>query len=117
MGLCKVPLALVLLFVSVCVQSEAQLLANIKSFLSNVPTFGSKDVPKFSTDGQYVPSRMSHNKQIGRVCIKIRHDGLMSGGEHRLCPLLTFVIGGCCILQKYTKKQIHPLKIMHNAAI
>lgn len=62
MGLCKVPLAVLLLFISVWVQrSEAQLLSNIKSFFSNVPTFGSSDVPKFSTDGQYVLNRMSVN--------------------------------------------------------
>ena len=53
----KASLALSLLvFVSNCQHNEAQLLANIKSFLGNVPTFGSKDVPKFSTDGQYALS-------------------------------------------------------------
>lgn len=57
MAFSKASLALLLLvFVSNCQRNEAQLLANIKSFLGNVPTFGSKDVPKFSTDGQYALS-------------------------------------------------------------
>ena len=56
MAFCKAPLALLLLvFISCCQQNDAQLLANIKNFLSNIPTFGSKEVPKFSTDGQYAP--------------------------------------------------------------
>lgn len=57
MAFCKAPLALLLLvFISCCQQNDAQLIANIKNFLSNIPTFGSKDVPKFSTDGQYAPT-------------------------------------------------------------
>ncbi|BDA45367.1 hypothetical protein COCOBI_07-1540 [Coccomyxa sp. Obi] len=69
MGLCKVPLALVLLLIIGCVHSEAQLLANIKNFLSNVPTFGSEDVPKFSTDGQrvYVSVPAPSNVNFGTV--------------------------------------------------
>ena len=32
--------------------SQAQLLANVKNFLSNLPTFGSSNVPTFSVNDQ-----------------------------------------------------------------
>ncbi|CAL8471037.1 g10579 [Coccomyxa elongata] len=70
MGVSKVPLAVLVLCINVWVQhSEAQLLSNIKSFLSNVPTFGSSDVPKFSTDGQrvYVSVPAPSNVNFGTV--------------------------------------------------
>ncbi|EIE20121.1 hypothetical protein COCSUDRAFT_48615 [Coccomyxa subellipsoidea C-169] len=70
MAFSKASLALLLLvFVSNCQRNEAQLLANIKSFLGNVPTFGSKDVPKFSTDGQrvYVSVPAPSNVNFGTV--------------------------------------------------
>lgn len=71
MGNCKAPLAVFFVVcIASCRQGEAQLLANIKSVINNIPTFGSQDVPKFSTDGQYALSPRQMRCPTNLLCIR-----------------------------------------------